>query len=491
MHQPSRRVTTARRALSAAAVVAVAMSPVAVASAAAASPGTASAASSSAPRTTPTSDFTADVRSIDHGRGIVTVRGTGPVGGSIGIAGDGVEQVWTEADSEGTWTAAVRVGRGERVLRVTSQVTGQVIDLPVELLDLLPPGMLATVDGIARTIDLDGAGYPGAHFVIKDNGTVLGETDVDADGSWSFTLRDLAFGSHHVEAWQYFDGTHNGGVDEVYALSGAAVVTSTTASRETERVSLAGKAPAGTTLRFSDDDGPVLGADGRPVTATAAADTTWSAELPIPAGARFWTVTVDTYDGSTSLGTTEARITVPIALTGTVEELPDGHVRLSGGGEVGGVVSLETEDGKPIADSDGTPVQTSIGRTWELTLPRAVLPDDVVVARQRVDGVEQGALRLVLPKQPVGPGPHPGDGGGSGSGGDGGGSGAGTGVSTGVHPTAQGAAAGRVTEGSTNRLAYTGTDPSVPVSVAGALVAVGAAGLSVAQFLRRRGARRH
>lgn len=472
MSQSPHLVSVGRRAMATVAVAAVALSPVIVSTAATAAPARAAATSQ-----TPKSDFTVGVRSIDHGLGIVTLAGTGPVGGSIGIAGDGVETVWTEAGPGGAWSAPVRVRSGERVIRVTSQVTGQSIDVPVDVLILTPPEMLATVDGIGRTIELDGVGFPKAHFVIKDNGETIGETDADADGAWSFTLRGLAFGEHHVEAWQYFDGTHNGGVDDVYTISGAAVVQEATASRETERVSLAGRAPAGTTLRFSDADGPVLDADGKPLTVTTAGDTTWSAELPIPEAARFYSVTVTTFDGTTELGTTNADVTVPIALTGTVEELADGSVRLAGTGEVGGMVSLETESGTPVESADGEPLATTIGRSWELVVPRAVLPDDVVVARQRVNGVEQGALRLVLPKLPVRPAPKPDPG-------------TGPGISTGNHIAAQQAAAGRITVGSAKRLAYTGDDPTVPLSIAGTLLALGLGGLAGARLLRRRGAHR-
>lgn len=472
MSQSPHPVSVGRRAMATVAVAAVALSPVVVSTAA-----SAVAARSVVTGQAPKSDFTVGVRSISHVLQVVTLAGTGPVGGGIGIAGDGVETVWTEAGRDGAWSAAVTVQLGERVLRVTSQVTGQSIDVPVEVLMVTAPTMIAKVDGIGRTIELDGVGFPKAHFVIKDNGRTIGETDVDADGTWSFTLRALAFGEHHVEAWQYFDGTHNGGVDEVLRLSGAAVVTDATASRETERVSLSGRAPTGTTLRFSDADGPVLDAGGKPLTVATGSDSTWSAELPIPDASRFYTVTVTTFDGDTELGTTDARVTVPIALTGMVEELADGSVRLSGTGENGAVVALETESGTPVESVDGQPLATTVGHRWELVVPRAVLPDDVVVARQRVDGVEQGALRLVLPKLPVRPAPEPDPG-------------TGPGVSTGNHPTAQQASAGRITVGSTKRLASTGDDPTVPLGIAGALLALGLAGLAGARLLRRRGTHR-
>jgi len=427
-------------------------------------------------RATPSADFTAGVTSINHGLGRVTLSGTAPVGTSIEIAGDVEEPVWTNA-KDGTWTAQVRVRLGEHTIRVTSAVSGRVIELPVELLILKAPEMLVAVDGIARTMVIDGVGYPGAHFVIREDGKDLAEADVDADGVWGATLRGLSFGEHHIEAWQYFDGEHNGGVDDVFVVSGAPVVTESSASRESERIVLAGRAPAGSTLTFADQSGPFTRADGEPIAVTVGDDTTWRVELPIPDAARFETITVTGRDGATELGSTRTDVTVPIALTGSVEELADGSVRLAGTGEIGGVVALETESGTPIEGADGQPIATAIGRSWELVVPRDVLPDDVVIARQRVSGVEQGALRLVLPKLPVRPAPEPDPG-------------TGPGVSTGNHPTAQQAAAGRITIGSTKRLAYTGDDPTVPLGVAGAFLALGLGGLVGARFLRRRGAHR-
>lgn len=480
---PPRRPHPVRGAVLAATVVAAALAPVAAGPAALAKehPG----ATASDPR----SDFTAGVRSIDHGRGIVTLVGTGPVGGSVGITADGVEPVWTEAGSDGSWTAEVRLGPGPHVLHVRSQVTGRTIDVAVELRILLPPEMIATVDGIARTIALEGSGYPGAHLVVREADAVLDEVDVAADGTWSTTLRGLSFGDHHVEVWQYFDGTHNGGVDDVYRVSGAAAVTTATASRETDRTTLAGRAPAGTTLRFADADGPITDDTGAPVEVPVGDDTTWQVTIPIPDDVRFQVVDVTTFDGGRRVGTAEARVTIPIALAGTAEELPDGSVRLAGTGEVGGVVSLEDAEGTPVTDAEGHQVQTQIGRTWELVLPRDVLPDDVVVARQRVGGVEQGALRLVLPRRPGVPGPGGGHGGSGGSGG--------AVVEPGGRAPAPGrTAASRIRHGDvagqpdTTRLAYTGADVLAPTVVASALLAAGGGGLVAARLLRGRRSRR-
>lgn len=425
-------------------------------------------------RVTPSDDFTASVRSINHGLGRVTLSGTAPVGTSIHVDGAGVEAAWTDA-VDGTWSVPVRVEHGEHVIRATSAVSGRVAELPVELLILQAPEMQARIDGIARTIHLDGSGHRGAHVVIREDGRDLDSVDADQDGAWDTTLHGLSFGRHHIEAWQYFDGEHNGGVDEVFTVSGAPVVTESSVSLESQRIVLAGRAPAGSTLTFSTWRGPLTDTGGAPVEVVVGDSLGWRVELPIPDDARLETITVTGHDDDGELGTADVLLTVPNALTGSVEELPDGSVRLAGAGEAGGVVALEDEGGQPIESADGHPLATTIGRAWELVVPRSVLPDDVVVARQRVDGVEQGALRLVLPKLPGRPAPEPDPG---------------PGASARTHPVAEHAAVSRISVGSTKRLAYTGDDPTVPLGFASALLTAGLGGLAGARILRRRTAHR-
>lgn len=424
--------------------------------------------------------FTAGVRSIDHGRGVVTLVGTVPPGASVEVGGDVVAPVWTEGDADGRWEAQVQVRHGEHVVRATSAVSGQVIDIPVEALVLVPPTMSVHVDGISRTMTIDGKGHPGAHWVVSDGEHVLAETDARDDGTWHVVVTGLAFGRLPIEAAQYFDGTLNGGIDDEYVVRGDAVVEHASASRETDLVTLQGRAPAGTTLAFVDADGPVTGTDGEPVTTRVAADTTWHAELPLPAAARLYRVTVVTNDGDDEVGRTEARVTVPVALTGSVEELPDGRIRLSGTGEPGGTVTLESDAGDTLVDAHGAPLRTDIGRRWELVVPRAELPATEVVARQRVRDVEQGALHLVLPKAPEG---------GAGVGATGGGSPGH--ADAGQEAPRRSAAPLRTAAGhraGDGRLAYTGAELTGGVTAAAALLAAGLGLLQLRRAARRRAA---
>jgi hypothetical protein len=437
-------------------------------------------------------DFTAGVRSIDHGTGVVTVTGTVPTGESVEIAGDVVQPVWAEGDADGHWEARVRVHPGDHVIRATSQVTGQAVDLPVRMLVLLPPAMTATVDGIGRTIDLDGTGHPGAHLVVRDGADTRAETDVADDGTWHVVLRGLAFGSHHIEVAQYFDGTLNGGVDDVYVLSGAPTVEHAVASRQTNRITLDGRAPAGSTLTFADQRGPVSGADGEPVVVQVGDDTTWRTQLPLPDGVRFDVITVTARDGHGEVGRTDAHVTIPAALTGSVEQLDDGRVRLSGTGEPGGTVTLEDDTGKPLTGAGGRPLSTGIGRSWELVLPRRALPAAAVVAQPHVQDVEQGSLRLVLPGVPERPGPGSGTGGGTPTGpgaGSASGASAGGGVVVGKEARRLAAARLRTVDGHSTaaaRLAYTGAELTRPARAAVALLVLGAAVLPLAGVVRRR-----
>jgi hypothetical protein len=177
-----------------------------------------------------------------------------------------------------------------------------------------------------------------------------------------------------------------------------------------------------------------------------------------------------------------------LAVTGAVEELPDGSVRLSGTGELDGTVSLETESGAPVTGPDGGAIVASVGPpaqpdgyTWSLTVARELLPEHVVVARQRVGGVEQGALRLVLPALPGTPspgGPNPGTPGTTAPG-----------IVTGTHPAALHSAAGRLVPGP-GALAYTGAEPGRGLVGAAALALAGLTVLGASRGLRRRTAAR-
>lgn len=438
--------------------------------------------------------LTAEVRSIEHGPGIVTLDGSGGPGAAVTISGDGVERTSADVDESGRWTARVRVRPGDtRVLQITSDTDGAVVELAVDVLILRAPEMIAVVDGIARTIALDGTGFPGAHLVIRlasgdvadpEGGPVLGETDVADDGTWSHVLRRMPFGPSHVEVWQYFDGAHNGGVDQVYTLDGDAEVTRAGASRETGRITMAGRAPAGTSLRFADHDGPVSGVDGRPITVAVGDDLLWTVEFPFRADARLLRIAVTTHDGDRQVGATEQDVTVPIAPTAAVHEQSDGTVRLEGAGEPGATIALETDSGDRVLDHDGRPVSTTVGRRWSATVDRDLLPADVVVVRQTIDGWPQGSARVTLPTRPVepGPGPAPGpspepvDGAGE------------------HRPGVPVAGAGPASEGgapatANGILASTGADPSGPAALGAALLAAGAGLLAVSAHRRRRAER--
>ncbi|KTR10010.1 hypothetical protein [Curtobacterium luteum] len=428
--------------------------------------------------------LTAEVRSIEHGPGIVTVDGSGDPGAAVAISGDGVERTVVDVDASGRWTARVPVRPGgTRVLQIATDADGAVVELAVDVLILRAPEMVAVVDGITRTVALDGTGFPGAHLVIRlasedvtdpEGGPVLGETDVTDDGSWSYTLRGMPFGPAHVEVWQYFDGAHNGGVDEVYTLAGDAEVTNAEASRETGRITMAGRAPAGTLLRFADRGGPVSGSDGRPLTVEVGDDLRWAVEFPFRADARLLRIAVTTHDGDRQVGAAEQDLTVPIAPTAVVHEQSDGTVRLEGAGEPGATILLETDSGGRVLDHDGRPVSTTVGRRWSVTVDRVLLPADAVVVRQEIDGRPQGSVRVALPTAPAGP--EPVDGAGPGTGGHRPG-----GPAAGVHPAPE--ADSPITASGT--LAYTGADPAGPASLAAGLLALGA-GVLVAVNARRR-----
>lgn len=440
-------------------------------------------ATSSASASDAARPFTARVASVNHGLQRVTLTGTGPVGGSIAVSGKGVDPVWTEAGPDGTWTVPVHVSKGDSTVVVRSEVTGDTIRIPVSIdnTHLQPTGRME-VDDVRRsmTVEIKPA-KPGARWDFSVDGVRRGSAVVPDDGIVTFTYEHLGFGGHLFTAEQFHDGEQNGLWFGEESVDGTVSVTSTAASRQTDSATIEGIAPVGTRVRFSDTGGPVVGGDGVPVGAEPDADGRWRATFPIGDRSGPVRVTVDALDGDDLVATTATTVVVPQALTAAVEQLPDGALRLTGTGEPGAVVSLEDDGGRPVRDADGRPVTAAVPTTrgvertagaWAITVARDVLPPEAVVVRQRLDGVEQGSLRLVLPALPVPPLP----------GGD-------PGVATGNQPAAAHAGGSRIAERGTRRLAYTGTDLTGPLGASVLLLTAGAAVL-LGQQSRNRSRRR-
>lgn len=423
----------------------------------------------------PSADFTAGIASINHGLQRVRLVGTGPVGGSVAIAGAGVEPTWTEAVGDGSWRATVRVPRTGTVVTVRSEVTGQRIDLPVtiDIGYLEPTGKLDT-DSFRRTTHAEiEPAKPGARWEFSVDGVAAQTMTVPDSGVLDVDFRDLGFGRHVFEGRQYYDGEHNGLWFGEQTIDPTPVVDTATASRETGTAELTGRAPVHATLVVTDADGPVLGADGEPLRVPLGDEPVWSVRFLLGDRTGAIPVTVGVLDGETPVGSATTDLHVVAPLTARATAVDDGTVELAGTGEDGGEVALEDETGHPITGTDGKALVARIGAGWELRVPRAVLPDDAVIARQRVRGVEQGSLRLVLPARPQRP---------SAGGGD---------VVDGGGRTvaSHGAVAGRIRHGARGSLAWTGAELGGTALAAVTATALGVGGLWLVRTRARAGAR--
>lgn len=427
--------------------------------------------------------LTARIVSVNHGLQRVTLAGTGPVGGSIAVSGAGVEPVWTEAGPDGRWSVPVHVTKGQSTVVVRSEVSGDEVRIPVSIDNtLLQPTGRMEVDDVRRTMTVEiKPAKPGARWDFTVDGVQRGSAVVPEDGIVTYTYEQLGFGGHLFIAEQFYDGEQNGRWFGEESVDGTVSVTSAAASRQTGGVTVEGIASVGTRVRLADPDGPVVGPDGAPLVLEPDTDGRWRATFPVGDRSGLVPLTVDALDDHGVVATTTTGVDVPEALTAAVEQLPDGGLRLVGSGAPGAVVSLEDDRGRPVRDGEGRPVTATVpaargveraAGTWQIAVAREFLPPEAVVVRQRLDDVEQGSLRLVLPALPVRPLPA----------GD-------PDVSAGNHPAAAHATGSRIAERATTRLASTGTDPSGPLGAAALLLAAGAAVL-LGQRSRDRSRRR-
>ncbi|MES2251633.1 MAG: Ig-like domain-containing protein [Pseudomonadota bacterium] len=223
--------------------------------------------------------------------------------------------------------------------------------------------------------EIQGTGKAGSTIKVYDGATLLGETTVKADGSWTFTpTADLGQGAHAITA----TATDKAGnvseptaafnfsidtiaptapsiesvTDDVGAKQGALVNGGVT---DDPSPTLSGKAEAGSTVVIKDNN-VVLG------TVVADAEGKWSftPTTPLPEGEHKFTVTATDKAGNTSAPSAEFVLntdyTPPdaskLAITGVEDDV---------GGIVGNVLSgSTTDDSRPVISGTGTAGDTII-----------------------------------------------------------------------------------------------------------------------------------
>lgn len=271
------------------------------------------------------------------------------------------------------------------------------LDVPVTLKILTAPSMSARVDDAARSIALAGSGYPKARIVVLLEDQEVGTAKADADGNWYYTVQDLGFGPHRIGAVQHFDGSRNGGVEDVYTIDGSA--TDLAAEVDTDRgtVELSGRGPVGTEIALERDGQPVL-VDGAPVRVPVGDDGRWTASVPVLAEQRLVRLDAVTLSAGAEVGRASVDVTVPQALTAAVVEDQGRRVVLGGTGEPGATVRFTHENGAPLLDRDGAPITAVVGRgEWKRTIDTTGVRGARVLVTQEQGGRIVGRASVTIP----------------------------------------------------------------------------------------------
>ncbi|QFZ83301.1 hypothetical protein GFK26_11270 [Variovorax paradoxus] len=235
--------------------------------------------------------------------------------------------------------------------------------------------------------EIQGTGKAGSTIKVYDGATLLGQTEVKADGTWSFTpTTDLAEGAHAITATatdkagntseptsavNFTVDTSAPSVpsidevkDDVGAKQGALTNGATT---DDPTPTLSGKAEAGSTVTVYDN-GAKLG------TAVADANGNWSytPTTPLAEGEHTFTVTATDKAGNTGAPSAEFTVTTDytapdaskLAITGVEDDV---------GGVLGNIASGgTTDDSRPLISGTGTAGDTIIVSVKDATGSREI-----------------------------------------------------------------------------------------------------------------------
>ncbi|MBB5456379.1 hypothetical protein HDG36_007968, partial [Paraburkholderia sp. Kb1A] len=195
-----------------------------------------------------------------------TLVGKGEPGDTIVVIDNGTPVGETEVDEDGNWsfTPDTPLDEGKHEFTVVERDEagneGKPSDPFVVVVDTTPPGQPVigeVIDDVGlvqgpvgnggstddTTPTLKGKGEPGDTIIVIDNGTPIGETQVDEDGNWSFTPdTPLDEGKHEFTVVERDEAGNESKPSDPYV-----VVVDTTAP---------GKSEVGEVI---DDEGPIQG----------------------------------------------------------------------------------------------------------------------------------------------------------------------------------------------------------------------------------------
>ncbi|MDR0284568.1 MAG: Ig-like domain-containing protein, partial [Propionibacteriaceae bacterium] len=286
-----------------------------------------------------------------------TISGTGEPGATVTVTDDNGQVLGeTTVKDDGTWSIPTPAGTPSGPITATvTDPTGHQATATADL-DTDPPAV-PTID-VANATEISGTGEPGATLTVTDHtGTVLGETTVNNDGTWSIpTPAGTPSGMITATATDPAGNQTSATGRLVTGLS--AIPTIDVANATT----ISGTGEPGSTVTITDGNGQVLGET------TVDDNGTWS--VPTPAGTPSGPITATVTDPTGHPATATADLdtdppAVPVIEVATSD-----------------LISGTAEPGLPltVTDTNGTVLgHTTVDETGHWTVPLSDATGEVTV----------------------------------------------------------------------------------------------------------------
>ena len=306
-----------------------------------------------------------------------TLGGTCEANATISVLIDGSVVKTLSANGSGvwSWTVAPTLEQGVHQVTVTARdaagnLSSESDAVTIDVADTTAPSIpvvVTTVGGITGTPTLSGTAEALATVFIRDEGTTLGSTTVNADGRWIWTVTPaLSEGIHHLTVVAQDAASNFSDASIASTINVTDFVTGTTKTPTPKATGLTTATPSledtsdpGTSIRIFDD--------GLLVSSVTADDTghwQWTPSTPLTPGAHQLTVVEVDALGNAGGSSDALVVTVPSAGSSPVAD-GGGSGGCGGGGTavmlLGGLLALGSfRKHAGTRRSNGAPR----GRTW-------------------------------------------------------------------------------------------------------------------------------
>jgi LysM repeat protein len=305
--------------------------------------------------------------------GEVAFSGTGEPGGTVEILDNGVVIGQAVVGADGKWSWKYPLGPGSHAISVRPAGKPELAAAPVNITTAAAaaaPSLDAPTEGAALTageVAFSGTGEPGGTVEILDNGVVIGQAVVGADGKWSWKY-PLGPGSHAVSVRPAGKPELASAPVNITTAAAAAAAPSLDAPTEgaaltAGEVAFSGTGEPGGTVEILDN-GVVIGQ------AVVGADGKWSWKYPLGPGSHAVSVRPA---GKPELASTPVNITAQSAAPAPVAAKCGSGKLTPQGWVVAGCDTLTK-----IAKAVGVSLQALLKANPNITNPNVIFPGQII-----------------------------------------------------------------------------------------------------------------